>query len=187
MKMVSYPTDKWQWHPSLIPGVVVWISTYDTAGKPNIAPKSWVQMVSFTPPMLMFSGTKGNPTERNIIESGCFGVNFLDSTNVGKAFDCLQWHGAERIEKSGLEIVKATKVNAPLVKGCRAHLECKLVDTKEVGTGFVIFGEIVAASIWDEVLKVEEVERYRRLDLVVYLEEKRFAPIGEVIDVEGKA
>jgi flavin reductase (DIM6/NTAB) family NADH-FMN oxidoreductase RutF len=86
-------------------------------------------------------------------------------------FGCLRWQGRERIEKCGFELVSASMISAPLVNNCRAHLECRLADTKEIGSGFVIFGEIVAASIWDEIMKAEPDKRYEMLDQIIFLED----------------
>ncbi len=128
-------------------------------------------MVSFEPPILMFSGSKENTTENNIIETGCFAVNLVDSSIADTVFRCLNWHGRERIEKCGFELVPGSAVDAPLVDNCRAHLECRLTETKEVGSGYVIFGQIVAASIWDEIMKAELGRRYKMLDQVMFLED----------------
>jgi len=171
MKKIDYPIDKRQWSPSLIPGPVVLISTASRDREPNVAPKSWLSMVSFTPPILMFSGSKGNTTENNILDTGCFVVNLVDSSMAETVFGCLRWHGRERIEKCGFELAPASVIDAPLVSNCRAHLECRLTDTKEVGSGFVIFGEIVAASIWDEIVKTAPGKRYQMLDQAMFLEE----------------
>jgi len=184
MKKVDYPIDKKKWHPSLIPGPIVLISTYNSKKEPNIAPKSWLQMVSFEPPILMFSGTKGNTTERNIIATKCFGVNFVDSSMVSKVYGCTKWFGKGRIEKTGLTLIDASKIYAPLVDDCKAHLECRLHSTKEVGTSFVIFGEIVAASIWEEILHVEHEKRYKLLDQIVFLEEGIFSRINKISKVK---
>lgn len=184
MKKIDYPIDKKKWHPGLIPGPVVLISTYDSKKNPNIAPKSWIQMVSFEPPILIFSGTKENRTERNIIASKCFGVNLVDSSLASKVFECIKWSGQERIEKTGFRIIQASKIYAPLVDDCKAHLECRLVGTKEVGTGFVVFGEIIAASIWDKILSAEDEKRYELLDQIVFLEEGLFARIDKVLRAE---
>lgn len=138
MKKIDYPIDKRKWHPSLIPGPIVLISTYNLRKEPNIAPKSWIQMISFAPPILMFSGTKGNTTEKNILETRCFGVNFVDSSMASKVFKCIQWIGQERINKTGFTMINASKINAPLVDECKAHLECRLHSTKEVGSGFIV-------------------------------------------------
>lgn len=184
MKKIDYPIDKNRWHPSLIPGPVVLISTYDSKKQPNIAPKSWLQMVSFEPPILMFSGTKGNTTERNILENRCFGVNFVDSSMAAKVYGCIKWSGQERIDKTGFTIIKASKVNAPLVDECKAHLECRLHSTQEVGSGFVIFGEIVAASVWEKILAVEPEKRYGLLDQILFLEEGMLSRINKVSRVK---
>ena len=45
------------------------------------------------------------------------------------------------------------------------------MDTKEIGSGFVIFGEMVAASIWGEILKAEPGKRYELLDQIMFLED----------------
>ena len=169
MNKVNYPIDKRQWSPSLMPGPIAIISTCNKETGYNIAPKSWLQMVSFEPPILMFSGSKDNTTEKNILENGCFVVNIVDSSLVEKVYKCISFHGKERIEKSGFNLVDASKICAPLVADCKAHLECKFIEAKEIGSGFVIFGEIVAASIWDEILKKDPCERYAFLDQAVYL------------------
>ena len=171
MKKSPFPVDKQKWSPSLIPGPIVLVSTQNKDKVPNVAPKSWVQMVSFEPPILMFSGSKGNTTEKNILETGSFAVNFVDSSMAKTVYGCLKWHGEERIEKCGFTPVPASKIGAPLVDECKAHLECRFIDAKEIGTGFVIFGEIVAASILDEILKAEPNKRYELLDQIVFLED----------------
>ena len=141
-------------------------------------------MVSFEPPILMFSGTKGNTTERNILESRCFGVNFVDSSMVSKVYGCIKWSGQERIDKTGFTIIEASKICAPLVDECKAHLECRLHSTKEVGSGLVIFGEIVAASVWEKILAVEPEKRYGLLDQILFLEEGMFSRINKVSRVK---
>lgn len=184
MKKIDYPIDKKKWRPSLISGPIVLISTYNSKKEPNIAPKSWFQMVSFEPPILMFSGTKENTTERNIFESRCFGVNFVDSSMASKVYGCIKWSGQERIDKTGFTIIEASKIYAPLVDECKAHLECRLHATCEVGSGCVLFGEIVVASIWEKILGVEPEKRYGLLDQIVFLEEGMFARINKVLRVK---
>ncbi len=56
---IAIPLDKHGWQPSLIPGAIALVTTVDAQGEPNLAPKSWLQMVSFDPPILMFSGQPG--------------------------------------------------------------------------------------------------------------------------------
>jgi len=177
MKKIPYPLDKREWHPSLIPGPLALISTVDPDGVPNVAPKSWLQMVSFDPPMLMFSGSKGGRTESNALAIGCFVVNLVDGALAARTYACVRWKGEERIRQAGFRLAPATAVCAPLVGDCKAHLECRLRDTKEVGSGFVLFGEIVAASVREDLLGGSPCDRYARLDQAVFLEDGLYASI----------
>ena len=64
---------------------------------------------------------------------------------------------------------------APLVCECPAHLECQLIDTKPVGSGFVMFAELVYASAREDILSGSFLERYQRLDPIVFLEDNVYA------------
>ena len=174
---IPFPTDKREWHPSLIPGPIALISTVGSSGAPNVAPKSFIQMVSFEPPILMFSGSKGGKTEENIEVTGCFAVNLVDGSLARRTYECIRWQGAERIERSGFKLTPASSIEAPLVDDCRAHLECRLHGTQEVGSGLVVFGEIVAGSILEEIAALEPRDRYPALDQALFLEEGLYATV----------
>lgn len=174
---VSISPDKHSWQPSLIPGVIALVTSLDAQGQPNIAPKSFVQMVSFDPPMLMFSGQPDGNTEANILATGSFGVSFVHGALAEKAFGCIQWQGTERVERCGLTLEPATTIAAPLVAECRAWLECELRDTKRVGGALVVFAEIVAASIRPEILEQPTRQRYPALDLAMFLEGGLYASV----------
>ncbi|MCP4228941.1 MAG: flavin reductase family protein [bacterium] len=116
-----------------MPGPTVLVSTVNTAGNPNLAPKSWLQMASFEPPILMFSGTRRNTTEENILATGCFAVNSVDSSLVARTVESVERFGRERIEKSGFTLTPAKAKEALLIVECKAHLECRLYDRHEEG------------------------------------------------------
>ncbi len=172
---VPISPDKHSWQPSLIPGVITLVTSVDAQGVPNLAPKSWVQMVSFEPPMLMFSGQVEGRTEANIQATGGFGVNLVHGALCERAFGCVQWKGVERIARCGFALEPATAIAAPLVAECRAWLECELRETKRVGGALVVFGEIVAAAVRSEVLDRPPRQRYAALDLAVFLEDSLYA------------
>ncbi len=174
---VPFPIDKHQWQPGLLPGPIALISTADEQGTPNVAPKSWLQMVSFEPPMLMFSGQPNGTTERNIIATECFAVNVVDSRLASKTFSCIRFKGTERIARSEFRLTSATAIDAPLVENCKAHLECRLSETKPMGASLVVFGEIVAAAIDQDVLAAEPRTRYAILDQTLFLEDGLFAQV----------
>ena len=178
MKKVEFPVNKHNWNPSIIPGPIFIVSTYDKDGTPNLAPKSWVQMVSFEPSILMFSGSKGNTTENNILDTKCFALNLVTPTIIDQTVKMIEWFGEERIKKSGFTLEKANMINAPLISESCAHLECQLIETKEIGSGYVIFGEIVNASIWEKLLRSEN--KYADLNQALFLDSKVYSTTGNI-------
>jgi len=170
---VPFRIDKHAWSPSVIPGPIMLVTTVNQIGEPNAAPKSWVQMVAFDPPTLMFSGQKGNPTENNIEETGCFALNVVDESLYPSAISCVQWHGVERIERSNWTLIPASQIAAPLIAESPAHLECELDRTIEVGSGYIIIARIVAGSINEQVAHATStVEKYALLNQCLFLENK---------------
>lgn len=177
-RKIPFPLDKRQWQLNPIPAPITLVSTVDVNGLANFAPVSWVQMAAFQPPILMFSCSKDGRTGVNAIATKCFAVNCVDTSLVEKVFSCTQWHGRERLERSGFRLGPASVIAAPLVEDCRIHLECRLVDTKEIGSGFIVFGEIVAASIAEELLQFEPQECYAGFDPALYLDDRFIGTLG---------
>jgi hypothetical protein len=48
---IAFPVDKADWHPSVLPGPIVLVSTADMRGEPNFAPKSWISTMAFRGPV----------------------------------------------------------------------------------------------------------------------------------------
>jgi len=185
MQKIDLPTDMRRWSPGLLPGPLVLVSTCSGSREPDVSPKNWIQTVSLEPPILMFSGDRDGAAEKNILHTRCFAVNLVDSAMADTVFNCRKWSGMERIEHMGLGLTDGRKIPAPLIDDCRAHLECELRETLEVGSGFVVFGEVVAASIREDVLAARPEDRYRALDQVLALEEGVFSRIEDVATVKG--
>ena len=74
-------------------------------------------------------------------------VNFPPEALAERIWAMPSSHGAERITRSGLSLLRARAVTPPLIAECKAHLECKLESVTWLGDELVIFGHIVAASI----------------------------------------
>lgn len=181
-KKVDFPFRDWR--PGLIPGQVVLVSTYDEGGDPHIAPKSRVQMVSFEPPVLMFAGTETETTENNLRTTGCFGINFVDSSMADAVLKCTQWEGQERIDKTGLKVVDASMVFAPIVEDCKANLECMLCGAEEMGSALIVYGEIVAASISEEIMAADNADKYKLLDPILLLEDGLYTRLDKPTTTE---
>ena len=168
---VAFPVGKADWHPSVLPGPIVLVSTVDAAGEPNIAPKSWISMMAFRGPVLAFGCHRSHATARNAEEAGEFVVNIPPEALVERIWAMPASHGTERIARSGLTLLPASQVAPPLIRECRAHLECKLEAVTRLGAEVVVFGKIVAASIDEDCASSPITEQYFRLRPVFFLEE----------------
>ncbi len=167
---VALPLDKHAWHPSALPGQIVLVSTIDAAGRPNVAPKSWVTMAAFAGPVIAFGCNVGHTTYRNVAATEEFVVNVLPVSLAELAWELSDLHGDERRRAANLTLVAAEKVRPPLVDECTAHLECMLDGFRAYDEEVMIFGRVVAASAE---------ESYERLAPAFFLENGVYAGLAE--------
>ncbi|MFQ5744986.1 MAG: flavin reductase family protein [Acidobacteriota bacterium] len=71
----SLGPDKSLWRPSPLLGQIVLVTTLNEDGESNVAPKSWISMMVFQPPLLALGCNLGHWTARNILRSEEFVVN----------------------------------------------------------------------------------------------------------------
>ncbi|MDD9876367.1 MAG: flavin reductase family protein [Magnetovibrio sp.] len=143
------------------------ISTESADGAANLAPYSFFNGVSDSPPMVMFcpNGTHveggAKDTLANIHATGEFVCNLSnwalrDEMNVTSSSTA---RGVDEFELAGLETEPAELVAVPRVKASPAHLECRhfqtitLPSTKAEGTNNMVIGEVVGVHISDAVIK----------------------------------
>ena len=184
---VALPLDKRAWHPSVLPGQIVLVSTVDAEGRPNVAPKSWVTMVAFAGPIVAFGCNLSHATYRNVVATNEFVLNVLPESLAESAWSLSDLHGEQRLRECGLTTVPAQKVRAPLVDECPAHFECLFDDVKHYGDEVLIFGRVVAASMDDECIEAPLAEQYERLAPTFFLEAGTYAGLGPPrrIDADG--
>jgi flavin reductase (DIM6/NTAB) family NADH-FMN oxidoreductase RutF/uncharacterized protein YciI len=174
---IAFPADKADWHPSVLPGPIVLVSTVDARGEPNIAPKSWISMMAFHGPVLAFGCHRSHATARNAETAGEFVVNIPPEALAERIWAMPASHGAERIARAGLTLLPARQVAPPLIGECRAHLECTLKSVTRLGVEVVVFGTIVAASIDEDCAASCLADQYFRLRPVFFLEKGVYGSI----------
>jgi flavin reductase (DIM6/NTAB) family NADH-FMN oxidoreductase RutF len=180
---VSLVLDKHAWKPSPLVGQIVLVTTLNADGQSNIAPKSWISIMAFKPPLLALGCNRSHWTAQNILRSREFVVNI-----PGEELVEVIWNTASRphprpVQSVGLTPIPAQKVKPPLVEECKAHLECVLHHHLTVGDEIIFLGEIVAVSIDKAVF--ESRDPYSYLKMVVFLEDGTFGVIKERRRVGG--
>ena len=174
----SFGTDKHLWHPSPLLGQIVLVTTLNADGVSNIAPKSWISMMAFEPPIVALGCNLRHWTARNIIRSGEFVVNVPGAELADLVWRCHELPHPRPVEAAGLTPVLSVKVAPPRVEECRAHLECVLDRHVEYGDEVVLLARIVDVSVDSEALQSSEAYEYLRL--FAFLEGSTYGVIEHV-------
>jgi flavin reductase (DIM6/NTAB) family NADH-FMN oxidoreductase RutF len=152
------------------PRPIGWISTLDRDGRPNLAPYSFFNAVSYTPPQVIFSGGP-RPARRgeavpmkdsvtNARETGEFVVN-IAIWDLREAMNVTAAHvpaGADEFAAAGLTKAKSELVKPPRVGESPVHLECVTVvvyPTLAVpghAPNMIVLGKVIGIHIDERVL-----------------------------------
>jgi flavin reductase (DIM6/NTAB) family NADH-FMN oxidoreductase RutF len=151
----------------VIPRPIAWVSTMSAEGVPNVAPYSFFQPITPSPPHISFSagsrdGVKKD-TQQNIEASGEFVVNIANSDIARRmAISALDFTPEQsEFEATGLTLGECDVVSAPRVAEAPASLECQLRQMIPVGDerygATLIIGEVVRFHVRDDLV----LENYR--------------------------
>ena len=131
----------------LHPMHTVLVSCVGKMGKPNVLPLAWAMPTSRDPALVAVSVAPSRYSHGLIEETGEFVVNIPTLKAIKETLACGRTSGknTDKFDKTGLSTSPARKVNAPIVKECIAHLECKLHSQFTTGDHTIFVGEVVAA------------------------------------------
>ena len=143
----------------VMPRPIGWISTISKSGVANLAPYSFFNAVSDTPPFVVFGSAPRKDSQRNIEETGEFVCSIVswDQREAMNASSATVGSEVDEFALAGLEKEPSRFVKPPRVRGAPAALECRywksieLPGWPEVGT--VVIGEVVGIYIDDRFIK----------------------------------
>jgi flavin reductase (DIM6/NTAB) family NADH-FMN oxidoreductase RutF len=136
------------------PSVVVLATCVDTSGRPNIITLGMFMPISFDPPLVCIGVAPKRYSHRLIEETGEFVINVPTEDIIEEVHFCGTKSGRDydKFQETGLTPKPASRVKPPLIEECYAHLECRVVQRHTCGDHTLFVGEVVAASINEEVL-----------------------------------
>ena len=126
-------------------------------GKRNVQFAFRALGISDDPPLLVIGIQDKNFSREVIQQSGEFVVNVCSQNQlhaVDKSRDMSGRNVEDKFVALGLDTLPAKHVQAPLVAGCHANVECKLVNSMEVEGLCLFVGKAVAAHLDDQVAPV---------------------------------
>ncbi len=139
---------------SVVPRPIAWVSTVSADGVPNLAPYSFFTVSSAEPPVVQFTSVTGKDSLRNVEATGEFVVNLateamLDAVNASSA---PYEPGTDEFAALGITAEPSERVRPPRVADSPVSIECRLREVIEVGTSFVVMGDVLAVTVRPEVL-----------------------------------
>jgi flavin reductase (DIM6/NTAB) family NADH-FMN oxidoreductase RutF len=123
----------------------VTIVTAAHAGSQHGMTVSAFTSISMTPPLALVSLAQNARTYNLVLRSGAFGVTLLaaNQQDISERFAGRLPDEADRL--AGLNTFTLVS-GTPLISGGLMHLDCRVVQTVEVGTSTIFIGEVVAAQ-----------------------------------------
>ncbi|WP_180272183.1 flavin reductase family protein [Actinomyces ruminis] len=165
------PDDKWQWHPSPVPGQIVYVTTHDAENEVNLAPKSWVSMAAFRGPIIGFGCSERHRTCANATATGRFTLNFPTTRQAERVAEVADAPRRSRLAVAGLTLEESHVDGAPHLLECPAYADCSLVRTVRFDGGEVfLFGRIEILAMHEELLRLPIREAYARLTPALFCE-----------------
>jgi flavin reductase (DIM6/NTAB) family NADH-FMN oxidoreductase RutF len=119
------------------------------AGRANVMTMSWHTMMEFEPPLVgcVVSDRNYSFGLLRATREGVINIPDADLARQVVAVGNVSGRDIDKFKAFGLATTPAAQVGAPLLRGCIASLECRVVDTKLVRSYDFFILEVVKAWI----------------------------------------
>lgn len=147
----------------VVPRPIAWVSSVSPEGVANLAPFSFFMAVCNNPPTLAFSSGpragKHKDTIHNISHTQDFVVNLVDDA-LAEQMNLTSGEYPADVDEfalTGLRAAPGVKVQSPRVVEAPISMECRVVQTLEVGNGpnTLVLGEIIYFHVRDDLYSQE--------------------------------
>jgi flavin reductase (DIM6/NTAB) family NADH-FMN oxidoreductase RutF len=138
----------------VVPRPIAWVSTIDGAGNVNLAPYSYFNACSASPPIVHFTSTTSRDSIANVRETGEFVVNIVSAglAQAMRTSSATFAAGENEFEWAQLPSARSLRVRPPRVLHAKVALECRLRELIQMGEGTMAFGDVLHAhvdrSVW---------------------------------------
>ncbi|MDU4251299.1 flavin reductase family protein [Pseudomonas sp.] len=170
--------EAYRWLASTVtPRPIAWVSTLSADGQSNLAPFSFFQVISDSPPTLLVNTSvredgSVKDTLRNVRETGELVIHLVSAAQAEAMNATAAWlpHGVSEIDHAGIATVPSERVAPPRVAGAPVAFECRLAEIMpypaENPSSLLIFARVLLAHVDDAVMQDERHVDPAKLDLV---------------------
>jgi len=170
--------------PLLYPTPVLVVGTYDKAGKANAMVCAWGGVCCSTPPCVAVALRKATYSYASILERQAFTVSIPSERYVKEAdyFGLVSGREEDKFAATGLTPVRSSLVDAPYVGEFPMVIECRLLDSVEIGLHTEFIGEILDVKVDATALDRNGNPDLARLQPMVYAPGSRaYHAVGAVV------
>jgi len=161
----------------------VWVvGSYGENDAPNIMTAAWAGICCSIPPCVTVSLQKSRATYENIMKRKAFTISIPSSKQAAEAdyVGIVSGKDTDKFAMARLTAVKSELVDAPYVGEFPLILECRLLQTVELGIHTQFIGEIVDVKADDEVLDEKGIAVLKKvLPFVFSASDRAYYQIGE--------
>ena len=161
----------------------VWVvGTYGENDAPNIMTAAWAGICCSIPPCVTVSLQKSRASYENIMKRKAFTISIPSSKQAAEAdyVGIVSGKDTDKFAMARLTAVKSELVDAPYVGEFPLIVECRLIQTIELGIHTQFIGEIVDVKADDEVLDEKGIATLERiLPFVFSASDRAYYQIGD--------
>lgn len=162
---------------ALLAPVPAALVTCGTVEKPNVLTIGWTGIVCTRPPMTYISVRPERFSHDIIMNSGEFVINLTTSAMV-KAVDFCGVKSGRNTDKfsvCGFTPSPAQKIAAPIIEECPVSLECRVTESKLLGSHTMFLAEIVGIDVDEKYIDSKGKLNLQQCGLAAYAHGEYFA------------
>jgi len=138
------------------PQTLVTVNVYKPDGSATATTVGWAMIASGSPFYYAVALGKKRYALECLLARKEYVVSFPGDGQEKAVLFCGTHSGrkTDKEKESGFRFVRGAEVNAPLIEGAAANLECRLIHAYDAGDHTIIVGEVVTGHVEDTVLRL---------------------------------
>ncbi|MCM1133139.1 MAG: flavin reductase family protein [Ruminococcus flavefaciens] len=162
---------------TLLAPVPAALVTCGTPEKPNVLTIGWTGIVCTRPPMTYISVRPERFSHDIIMNSGEFAINLTTTSMVKQVDFCGVKSGrdTDKFAVCGFHPVPSEKISAPIIDECPVALECRVTESKLLGSHTMFLAEIVGIDVDEKYIDSKGKLNLQQCGLTAYAHGEYFA------------
>lgn len=168
----------------VFPTPVFVIGSYGKKGEPNLMTAAWAGICCSMPPAIGVSLRKATYTYGNLMDRKAFTVNVPSEDMVVEAdyFGMATGRDQDKFAAAGFTPVRSDLVDAPYIEECAMVLECRLMQTVEIGLHTQFIGEIMDVKVDEDTLDQQGLCQISKIKPFIYAhDDHNYYRIGSML------